>query len=401
MKTICIAGKNDIAVSVLIHCIKTYPDLKILVVCNKNDSGENGWQKSLLWFAKKNGIKIVELKDIYDIEDLVFLSVEFDRIIRPQKFASNKLFNIHFSLLPAYKGCHTSVLPILHGKKKTGVTFHRMDSGIDTGKIIEQKEVIIEYSDTSYDLYKKFIKAGTELVIKNLPNVIKGIECHREQEIKGSTYYSINEIDYGSISLDVNATAFQIQNQIRAFGFRPYQLLKWNECRYIECKVINKRSTERPGTLIDDSDVYSTIASIDYDVKLYKDVLEILMSAIREGRNDYAISLCESDKIINAQEEHGWSPLIVAVYSGNTEMVEFLLKRGADKYIRNWNGMTLLMYAKDFGINTGDWTIFRRLISLGLDVFEKDYSGLTIRDYDKVKKEAAMMPNDIREIIGL
>ena len=78
MKTICIAGKNNIAVDVLLYCINTYKDDEIVVVCNKNDLGENGWQRSLLWHARKHDIRVLKLNEVYGIEDLVFLSVEFD-----------------------------------------------------------------------------------------------------------------------------------------------------------------------------------------------------------------------------------------------------------------------------------------------------------------------------------
>ncbi|MBQ8080233.1 MAG: hypothetical protein IJ236_09800 [Oscillospiraceae bacterium] len=74
---------------------------------------------------------------MYDTEDLIFLSAEFDRLIRPDKFRSQELYNIHFSLLPRYKGCYTSVHPLLHGDTTTGVTFHRIRRGIDTGEIID------------------------------------------------------------------------------------------------------------------------------------------------------------------------------------------------------------------------------------------------------------------------
>ena len=57
-------------------------------------------------------------------------------IIKTKNFKSNKLFNLHFSLLPSYKGMHTSAFPILNGEKYSGVTIHKIDNGIDTGDII-------------------------------------------------------------------------------------------------------------------------------------------------------------------------------------------------------------------------------------------------------------------------
>ena len=215
MKTICIAGKNDIAVDVMMYCKNKYTQCRLLCVINRNEKGINTWQKSAKWFAEKNNIEIVELKDVYEIEDMLFLSTEFDRIIRPEKFKTKELYNIHFSMLPKYKGCFTAIMPILNGEESTGVTLHRMRAGIDTGEIVEQKEIKIEDNDSSFDIYKKCIKSGTELIIKNLDMLLSGKVDTYAQEAKKSTYYSNKVIDYSNLSLDINLTAYQIQNQIR------------------------------------------------------------------------------------------------------------------------------------------------------------------------------------------
>ena len=144
---ICIAGKNNIACNILEYLIfqKNMKKEQLFVCCNKNDNGKNTWQRSLRYTAKLLGIKEVCLDDLYDIQDLVFLSLEFDKIIKPTLFTSRKLFNIHFSLLPSYKGMYTAALPILNNEKHTGVTFHKIDNGIDTGPIIAQKKIIIDF----------------------------------------------------------------------------------------------------------------------------------------------------------------------------------------------------------------------------------------------------------------
>ncbi|WP_236847560.1 hypothetical protein [Campylobacter sp. P0109] len=113
----CIAGKNNIAVNALDYLINELHFCKenIFVVINKTDSGVNLWQKSLKKYALDNNIKIKTLEDCYDIKDLIFLSLEFDRIIKIEFFKTKKMYNIHFSLLPAYKGMYTSALPIING----------------------------------------------------------------------------------------------------------------------------------------------------------------------------------------------------------------------------------------------------------------------------------------------
>ena len=62
-----------------------------------------------------------------------FLSLEFDQIIRPQKFADARLYNIHFSLYHIIGEMYTAVLPILYGETRSGVTLHRIDRGLIRG----------------------------------------------------------------------------------------------------------------------------------------------------------------------------------------------------------------------------------------------------------------------------
>src|SRR5690606_13123102 len=103
--------------------------------------------------------------DLYNIENLLFLSLEYDRIIRPEIFKSSKLYNLHFSLLPAYKGVFTSILPILNGERQTGVTLHKIDNGIDTGDIIFQKNIDITEDINSLQLYKRYSDIGYKLLV--------------------------------------------------------------------------------------------------------------------------------------------------------------------------------------------------------------------------------------------
>ena len=397
MKTICIAGKNDIAVDILEYCLNNLDKTRIVCIVNRNEVGKNNWQKSLGWYAKKHAVEIVSIQDVYEIEDLLFLSTEFDQIIRPEKFKSTELFNIHFSMLPKYKGCFPSVLPILNGEDSTGVTLHKMREGIDTGEIIAQRKVNIEDEDTSYDLYLKLISEGTKLVEENIDDLLTGRYNCRPQEKRGSTYYSINEIDYSTLSLDVNKTAWQICNQVKAFAFRPYQLLEWNNIGLIGAEISDEVSIEKPGIVLEEDDISIKLATIDYNVILFKDVLTELFESIKSGDNNTAKHLCGCSSIINAKDKHGWSPLIVAVYNGNIEMAKYLVDNGADIHVKNNNGTNLLMYAKNNAVDTGDLRILEYVLSLGLDLLEQDYEGFSVIDY--VRNED--VPVKVRELLEI
>ena len=69
---ICIAGKNEIAVKVLLFLLKEGFREQLLVCPIRNDDGINRWQPSLKYFALRNNIPIVSIQQAQEIEDLIF-----------------------------------------------------------------------------------------------------------------------------------------------------------------------------------------------------------------------------------------------------------------------------------------------------------------------------------------
>ena len=98
-KTVCIAGKNQCSIDFLKYVSTLIPKNRILILPNKSDIGTNNWQPSLKNYGKKKNYKITNLRSIYKIKDLIFISIEFDSIIDPNRFLSKELFNFHFSKL--------------------------------------------------------------------------------------------------------------------------------------------------------------------------------------------------------------------------------------------------------------------------------------------------------------
>ena len=197
------------------------------------------------------------------------LSCEFDKIINPNLFATNKLYNIHFSKLPQYKGMYTSCLPILFNEKESGVTLHKIDKGIDTGDIIDQITFPILSSDVALDLYKKYTEFGFKIFINNIKNLISGNYTPYKQPIENSSYYSLNSVDFNS-KIDYRKTAQQIKNQIHARSFIHFQLPKFENKKIIRAEIINCKSTGKVSKIVEETEEYIIINSIDYNVKLYK-----------------------------------------------------------------------------------------------------------------------------------
>ena len=394
-KTVCVAGKNDIAVDVLLYLNSIKEDaFEVVVSCNRNEDGKNSWQKSLRFFAERLGIKEVSLQELYEIPDLVFLSLEYDRIIRPHLFQTKQLYNIHFSALPKYKGMYTSALPILNDETEGGVTFHRIESGIDTGEIIAQKLFPLEEADTSRDLYLKCIKHGTELVISQLEDVLKDACVSTPQPAEHSTYYSKAAIDYSNLSIDTNQTAYGIGRQLRAFTFREYQLPSVHGHKIFDYKITSNLSMVKPGEILEESPDMIKIATIDYDMVLYVDQYDVILNACKTGDLERLKTVPNMKKYLEQKNEKGWTPLIIATYNNQKEVVEYLLSLGADVRVKNHNGTNILMYAKNTYLDHDDTTLLKRMYELGVKPEETDYMGYDlfyyIEDVEAVKKDTIL-----------
>ena len=380
MKTIVIAGKNDIAVNVLNELLKYREKYKLLIVCNKNETGKNGWQRSLRLFAFQNKIEEVVLEQVYDIEDLLFLSLEFDQIVRPNKFKTNKLYNIHFSLLPAYKGMYTSIMPILNGEKKAGVTFHKIERGIDTGDIIYQKKFDIS-SLNAKQLYLKFIEYGTSIILENLEDIISTNFSLKKQKIENSTYYSKDTIDFENLSVDINQTAYSIGRQISAFVFRNYQLPSLYGHKIFDYKILKNKSFKKPGTILFEDKNKMVISTIDYEIELYYDRFEELLHYCAIGDINGVREILSYLNYMEEKNVNGWTPLIVATYHNQKNIVDFLLSLGANVRVKNNNGTNLLMYAKDAFLTYGDDYLIKLYLDLGISPLEEDYAGHNLYFY--------------------
>lgn len=377
---VCIAGKNDIAVGVLEDMVRRHSDCKTAVICNRSETGKNGFQKSLRWFAIKYGIAEYKLEDVYDLDNLVFLSLEFDRIIRPEYFKSSRLFNVHFSLLPKYKGMYTSAIPILNGERETGVTLHRIDAGIDTGEIIDQNRFSIVDKDCR-EVYLECIRRGTRLMLKHIDRILNQTEQSFPQDSGTSTYYSRKSLSFSAIEIDMNQTAEGIARQLRAYSFREYQLPEVYGRRIIDYAVTANRSSERPGSVLLKTGEAFVAATVDYNIVLFYDRLTELLEACQTGNLDIVRQICMVKKHVNAASKQGWTPLMTAVRYHQTKVAEYLLIHGADIHAVSHDGTTMLMYAKRSMEKTGDSAIFSMLLRLGADTRIQDYSGKTLKDY--------------------
>jgi methionyl-tRNA formyltransferase len=380
---VCIAGKNQIAIDGVRSILKAgIQKSQIYCICNKTDTGIDSWQPSFKRFCTLNNLKIVQLEDVYEIESLVFISLEFDQIVSTQKFKSKELFNIHFSALPKYKGMFTSILPILHGEENSGVTLHYINDGIDTGDVIDQITFSLPEYMTGVNLYFEYLKFGKELFEKNIRDIFEKNIKSAPQNISKSSYFSKSYIDFTNLEINLRQTAFQVANFINAFSFRPYQLLSLNGVQIVKSVVTENQSNLKPGTIIIENPLYFDVATIDYNIRVFKDILDDILNKAKLNDKNAIEEFYKLGFDLSDRNEKGWNSLIVASFFESIDVIDFLLENNkVDINCFNYNGTTPLMYAMTTSSKNSNVKVMKRLLDHGANPFQEDFSGKNVFEY--------------------
>jgi methionyl-tRNA formyltransferase len=126
--------------------------------------------------------------------------------------------NLHASLLPKYRGAAPIQWAIASGEDVTGVTTMRIDTGLDTGDILLQKEIPIKPEDTAETLAPVLAAIGAGLVVDTLRGLQTGVLRPRPQNDAEATLAPILTKEDGKVDFRLPARA--ICNRLR--GFQPW-----------------------------------------------------------------------------------------------------------------------------------------------------------------------------------
>lgn len=159
----------------------------------------NKTKNTIYELAKKNEIPIYYTSNFNDLTQQirdsnpdVIISGYIDHIIRSDLLdvPSFGIINVHLSLLPKYRGVKPVFWVINNNEKSTGVSLHLMDKGIDTGDLLDQKEIVIFENDTVSSLTKRLSEEGAKLLINNLHRIKTNKYVMQKQDSARAIYYS-------------------------------------------------------------------------------------------------------------------------------------------------------------------------------------------------------------------
>jgi len=213
-------------------CLKVLFDLGASVKAlftHPDDPQEVIWWRSCAELAAENGVPVYR-SDEFDpawvelVEKLrpdIIYSFYYRRLLPESvlKLARIGAFNVHGSLLPAYRGRAPVNWVLVNGEKRTGVTLHHMVAKADAGDIVAQEAVDIADDDTAFTLYQKLVAKGADLLRYWHPRIVDGTAPRYPQDPRRASYFGRRTPEDGRI--DWSWPARRIFNLVRAVT-HPY-----------------------------------------------------------------------------------------------------------------------------------------------------------------------------------
>jgi methionyl-tRNA formyltransferase len=106
--------------------------------------------------------------DALEREAELGIVVAFGQIIKPHVLAQLPMVNLHFSLLPRWRGAAPVERAILAGDAETGVCVMAVEEGLDTGGVYAQDRVVIRPGETAESLRHRLVDVGTRLLVETV-----------------------------------------------------------------------------------------------------------------------------------------------------------------------------------------------------------------------------------------
>ena len=228
-----VAATPEVAIPTLewLHSSKHTIELIITQPDKPAGRGRVLTQSPVADWAEQHKIEVVkpasstELNGVIDNLDCV-ITIGYG-VLLPQAVLDlprHGFLNLHFSLLPQYRGAAPAQYALLHGVEKTGVTVFQLDKGMDTGPIFSQIEVAIDPQWRSFELLKVLAERGVEAVDQALEMIAQ----EKSPTPQTGTPSFAPKISKQDALIDFTKDSVTVVNAIRAYTYEPGAWSLWN-----------------------------------------------------------------------------------------------------------------------------------------------------------------------------
>ena len=183
--------------------------------------------------ALENNIEVFtpeRLKNEYEVvlnkKPDIIITCAYGQIVPKQilDYPEHGCINVHASLLPKYRGASPITAAIREGETSTGITIMYMDEGIDTGNIIQAREVPIEQTDTLGTLSEKLSVLGAKTLIDTLPRIMECENFDIPQDHEIATY--VKMLKRSDEVIDFNQTRKEVYKKYKSISTCKYNYFR-------------------------------------------------------------------------------------------------------------------------------------------------------------------------------
>lgn len=258
-------GTSGICLPFLEQLYRDYRFFMPLIVTQPDTFGGRNRNKRIIpevkIFALEKGIDVIQpetLKDEAVIQQIENTEPEIGVVISYGKLIPKRVFrlprcrtvNVHFSLLPSYRGAAPVQRALENGDQKSGITIFEIIRKLDAGAIWTQKEMDILPDDTTTTLWERMSREGAPFLIETLHAIVDGTIEKKPQDHVQATVAPPVEKHEGNV--DWQLTAPQIYNKFRAFTPWPGLCALTGDKRFklTKIKVSDVTHNLEPGTMM-------------------------------------------------------------------------------------------------------------------------------------------------------
>ncbi len=281
MKKIVFMGTPEIAVPSLKALVENGFDIPLVITQPDKPKGRGQAVQfpPVKEYALSAGLNVFQPEKIKNnnevMEKLKSISPDFFAVVAYGKILPQDILdipkkapvNVHFSLLPKYRGPAPVNWAIINGEEETGVDTMLMDAGMDTGDILLTAKTLILKKNAG-ELADELAITGAELLIKTL-NEFESITPVKQDDSLATKAPMMNK-EMGLINWADDAV--NIERMIRAFTPWPagYTLLDNKKVKIFKSDVAEINNTADPGTVIDIDKESFTIACGKNALKIFE-----------------------------------------------------------------------------------------------------------------------------------
>ena len=227
---IIIASSSPVAIPLILELEKAATHKLSALITNPDKATGRGQQiepnELAAWCQEKN-LKVFKPENpeelsqvVSDVEADLAITIAYGHLIPEEMLQKNRYgwLNVHFSLLPKWRGAAPVQHSILNGEKSTGISIFKLDKGMDSGPIYLTQSVDISDSDSTESLLKQMSVIGAKLTLEAVALVERGV-APTAQELDGISFAPKLSKEDGRLNWNQNVSS--ILNRYRALSQNP------------------------------------------------------------------------------------------------------------------------------------------------------------------------------------